>query len=64
MRCTGTQAFLTMLADAGEPYIFGTPGTTEPSLVDQLALRRKNILGLQELAERLYQKQRKALAAA
>src|SRR5579871_6450921 len=51
MRCTGTQAFLQMLAQAGVPYIFGNPGTTELPLVDELALdtRLSYILGLQEV---------------
>jgi benzoylformate decarboxylase len=51
MRCTGTQAFLQMLADASVRYIFGNPGTTELPLVDEMALddRLQYILGLQEV---------------
>ena len=52
MLCTGTQAFLQMLADAGVRHIFGNPGTTELPLVDEMALdhRLQYILGLQEVA--------------
>ncbi len=51
MRCTGTQAFLQMLHDAGVRFIFGNPGTTELPLVDELGLddRLEYILGLQEV---------------
>lgn len=40
-----------MLADAGVPYIFGNPGTTELPLVDALARdsRFQYVLGLQEV---------------
>lgn len=40
-----------MLAEAGVPYIFGNPGTTELPLVDEMALdeRLQYILGLQEV---------------
>jgi benzoylformate decarboxylase len=48
---TGIQAFLQLLAEAGVPYIFGNPGTTELPLMDALALddRIQYILGLQEV---------------
>src|SRR5919108_1148813 len=51
MRCSGIQALLHMLADAGVQYIFGNPGTTELPLVDEMArdTRLEYILGLQEV---------------
>src|SRR4051794_24586546 len=51
MQCTGTQAFLQMLHDAGVEYIFGNPGTTELPLVDELVFdqRLHYFLGLQEV---------------
>jgi benzoylformate decarboxylase len=51
MRCTGIQALLHMLAEAGVRYIFGNPGTTELPLVDELVRdqRLQYILGLQEV---------------
>ena len=51
MQLSGTQALLSMLADAGVRYIFGNPGTTELPLVDALVDddRFQYILGLQEV---------------
>jgi benzoylformate decarboxylase len=51
MRCTGIQALLHMLAEAGVHHIFGNPGTTELPLVDELVRdqRLQYILGLQEV---------------
>ncbi|MCS6851796.1 MAG: thiamine pyrophosphate-binding protein [Gemmataceae bacterium] len=48
---TGIDAFLEILAAAGERYIFGNPGTTELPLTDALARDRRfeYILGLQEI---------------
>ena len=51
MRISGTDAMLTMLADAGVRYLFGNPGTTELPLVDALVDNRplQYIFGLQEV---------------
>src|SRR5215469_2830637 len=51
MAIRGAQAFLQMLADAGIPYLFGNPGTTELPLMDCLVdePRIRYILGLQEV---------------
>src|SRR5918996_2617844 len=51
MQLSGTQALITMLADAGVRYLFGNPGTTELPLVDALVDDRRfqYILGLQEV---------------
>jgi benzoylformate decarboxylase len=51
MPIRGAQAFLQMLADAGIPYLFGNPGTTELPLMDCLVdePRIRYILGLQEV---------------
>src|SRR5919106_6368784 len=51
MHLSGTQAFLSMLADAGVRYLFGNPGTTELPLVDALVDDRRiqYIFGLQEV---------------
>jgi len=52
MRCTGIDAFLHMLADAGVNHIFGNPGTTELPLSDALVDdgRFRYVLGLHEVA--------------
>ena len=51
MAVSGAKAFLQMLADAGVPYLFGNPGTTELPLSDALVdePRIRYILGLQEV---------------
>lgn len=51
MKLSGTEAFLTMLADAGVRYLFGNPGTTELPLVDAMVDQRRiqYIFGLQEV---------------
>ncbi|MBL9125272.1 MAG: hypothetical protein JNG90_16665, partial [Planctomycetaceae bacterium] len=51
MYLSGSHALLQMLADAGVPYLFGNPGTTELPLMDALIddRRIKYILGLQEV---------------
>ena len=51
MYLSGSHAMLQMLADAGVPYLFGNPGTTELPLMDALIddRRIRYILGLQEV---------------
>ena len=51
MQLSGSHALLQMLADAGVPYLFGNPGTTELPLIDALVSdqRLRYILGLQEV---------------
>ena len=51
MAVSGSQAILTMLAEAGVRYLFGNPGTTELPLMDALVDDRRiqYILGLQEV---------------
>lgn len=51
MQLSGSHALLQMLADAGVPYLFGNPGTTELPLMDALIddQRVRYILGLQEV---------------
>lgn len=51
MHHSGSQALLQMLADAGVPFLFGNPGTTELPLMDALIgeQRIRYILGLQEV---------------
>jgi benzoylformate decarboxylase len=49
-RTTGARAILHLLAEAGIPYLFGNPGTTELPLMDAVAeqSRIRYILGLHE----------------
>jgi benzoylformate decarboxylase len=49
-RTTGARAILHLLAEAGIPYLFGNPGTTELPLMDAVAeqSRVRYILGLHE----------------